>query len=81
MPVQITKPRGKRYVLRGGNGLVTEEQHLMLQQCLLYPVVLLISQRQGHIQPLDLSADGRAKGMKRQAHDYSPMNLSLTKAE
>ena len=55
MPVQVTETRGKRHMLRGRYRLVSEEQHLMLQQCLLYPQMLVSAQRQGCIQTFNLA--------------------------
>ncbi len=69
--VQVAEARGKARLLLGCDRLVPEEQHLVLEQCLLDGVALLDGNLAADVHAADLGAEGRAEGGNGQAHVFS----------
>ncbi|MNP34392.1 hypothetical protein D3C76_1276760 [compost metagenome] len=66
--MQVAKARGKVSLLLWVDRLVTEEQHLMLEQGLLDAVTLFVVDRAAEVDTADLCAECSAQRSNGQAH-------------
>ncbi|MCY1455637.1 hypothetical protein D9M71_727820 [compost metagenome] len=66
--MQVAKARGKVSLLLWVDRLVTEEQHLMLEQGLLDAVALFVVDRAAEVDTADLCAECSAQRSNGQAH-------------